>query len=138
MRRANPTLTIRQPPERPTLVYDGTCRFCRCQVERWKQRTGAAVDYLASNTAEIANRFPEIPSDDFDQSVQFIDTDGRVSRGAHGVLKLFTWDGRPDWRLALYERSRWFAAMMELGYRLVATQRGWLSRLSPCARRTKP
>ena len=30
-------------PEKPLLVYDGDCSFCRLWVERWKATTGNQV-----------------------------------------------------------------------------------------------
>lgn len=119
------------------MVYDGQCGFCICQVERWKDRTGNRIDYLPSNAPEVCQRFPEIPPSSFHESLQLIDTDGRVYRGAHGAVKALTLRGKSSWLLKLYERSRGCSALMEFGYRFIARNRAVLSRISPCARRIK-
>jgi len=130
-------LRVHQPPSRPTLIYDGNCRFCRCQVERWKRKTGSAVAYVASNTPEVRHRFAGIPQERFERSLQFVTTDGWVYAGAHGVLKALTIVGKGHWLLRLYEGSRLASGCLEFGYRAVADNRGLLSRLSLCARRLK-
>jgi predicted DCC family thiol-disulfide oxidoreductase YuxK len=137
MGRTKHKQTVRKLPDRPTLVYDGRCGFCLCHVQRWKRLTGDAVDHVASASPEIAERFPEIPRDQLNRSLHFIDTDGHVYPGAYGALKALSHANPRDWRLKLYENSRLCAGLMECGYRLVAANRGLLSRLSPCARRMR-
>jgi predicted DCC family thiol-disulfide oxidoreductase YuxK len=137
MDQAKPRQTVGNHPDRPILVYDGKCGFCICHVRRWKRRTGDALDHIASAAPEMANRFPEIPAAQLQQALHFIDTDGHVYPGAHGALKALSHARPRDWRLKLYEKSRLCAGLMEFGYRLVASNRGLLSRLSPCARRLK-
>jgi len=33
------------PADRPVLVFDGDCGFCRFWIERWRGATGGKVDY---------------------------------------------------------------------------------------------
>ena len=44
--------------EKPTLIFDGKCGFCRIWIEYWKQLTGDTVDYAASQDSR-----PGLPSD---------------------------------------------------------------------------
>ena len=37
--------TTSQPPQKPTLAFDGECNFCRVWVDRWKEHTGDQVHY---------------------------------------------------------------------------------------------
>jgi predicted DCC family thiol-disulfide oxidoreductase YuxK len=120
---------------RPTLIYDGQCRFCICQVQRARRLTGDAVEYLAAGASETARRFPEFPSARLERSLQFILPNGEVYEGAYGVLRLLGEAGRFRRLLWLYERSGACAALLEWGYRRVAGNRGWLGRVVPCSRR---
>lgn len=117
---------------KPTLVYDGDCRFCTRWVARWKHLTGAAVDYAPS--AEAARRFPKVPAEAFARAVQFIDADGTVAEGAAAVYKALE---RAPWpaplAAAAYRRAPGFAAVSEAVYGAVARNRehastltGWL------------
>lgn len=126
-------LCVKQAPMRPTLIYDGQCRFCICQVQRARRLTGDAVEYVASGASETAWRFPELTSARLQRSLQFILPDGEVYEGAHGVLRLLSEAGRFRRLLWLYERSRPCAALLEWGYRWVAGNRGWLGRVVPCS-----
>ncbi len=58
---------VERPPERPLGVFDGDCGFCRLWIARWKARTGPKVDYAPSQ--EVAERFPEIPKEQFARGI---------------------------------------------------------------------
>src|SRR5215210_3823338 len=73
------------PPAKPLVVFDGDCRFCRRWIERWREMTEGAVEYEPYQ--EAASRFPEIPRENFEESLHFIATDGIVSRGAEAVFR---------------------------------------------------
>lgn len=74
--------------KRPLFVFDGECRFCRKWVARWRDVTGDAVEFTPFQDGvpeEIKN--PE-------RAVAFIESDGRISRGAEAVLRLLApWRG---------------------------------------------
>jgi hypothetical protein len=65
---------VSNAPAKPLLIWDGDCYFCRLWIERWREVTAGQVEYSASR--EVAGRFPEIPSDEFDRSVVLIEPDG--------------------------------------------------------------
>src|SRR5882762_1134653 len=76
-RGMNTGIRVADPPaERPLLIFDGDCGFCRLWINRWQQMTRQTVAYAASQ--EAAAHFPEIPADLYARSVVFIDTDGSV------------------------------------------------------------
>ena len=56
--RVNPS-TDRHSTDRPLLIYDGECSFCRFWVDDWKDLTGDRVAYAPFQ--EVADQFPEIP-----------------------------------------------------------------------------
>jgi len=109
--------SVRDAPSKPLLIFDGNCHFCRRWIERWRELTGGAVEYASSQ--EVARRFPEIPPEAFDKSVQFIQTDGTVYSGAEAVIRSL---GR-KWMIWCYERLPGFAPITETAYGLVARNR---------------
>ena len=117
------------PPSRPLLVFDGDCGFCRFWIARWRHLTGDAVDYEPFQNPDLADRFPEIPRERYLRSVQFLETDGRVSEGAEAVSRLLAAAGRraPWW---IYRHVPGAAPLGERGYRLVAEHRGFGSKLT--------
>ena len=120
-------IRVAAPPERPLLIFDGDCGFCRMWIARWRSITGPKVDYAPSQ--EVGARFPEIPGEAFRKSVQLVLPDGRVLPGAHGVFATLAEAGRRG-GLRAYERLPGFAPLTEGAYRLVASHRGAASRVT--------
>ncbi|HYK42368.1 MAG TPA: lipase maturation factor family protein [Thermoanaerobaculia bacterium] len=112
---------VAAPPERPLLIFDGDCGFCRMWIARWRSVTGPRVDYAPSQ--EVAGRFPEIPAEAFRRSVQLVLPDGAVLQGARAVFAALSVAGRTG-ALRAYERVPGFAPLSEAGYALVARNRG--------------
>ncbi|MEY2563957.1 MAG: hypothetical protein QOH88_2150 [Verrucomicrobiota bacterium] len=112
-----PHRTVRDAPSKPLLIFDGNCHFCRRWIERWRELTDGGVEYAPSQ--EVAGRFPEIPAEAFDKSVQFVHTDGTVYSGAEAVIRSL---GR-KWMIWCYERMPGFAPITETAYGLVARNR---------------
>src|SRR5436190_1544386 len=114
------------PPNRPVLVFDGDCSFCRFWIARWRHHTGGIVDYEPFQSADIAQRFPDIPRDRFAHAVQLIEIDGRVSEGAEAVLRALALGGHraPLWT---YEHIPGVALVSEGVYRTIAGHRRFWS-----------
>ena len=123
-------------PDKPLLIYDGDCGFCRYVVERWRHRTGTSVDYAPFQ--EVAARFPDIPAEAWEQSVQLVLPTGERYEGAEAVFRTLALAPRRGWCLALYRRVPGFAPVAERVYALVSRNRHrispWLSRLWDPAR----
>ena len=115
-------------PSRPLLVYDGACNFCRRWIERWRARTGSAVDYEPYQ--EAAGRYPAIAEETFKQSVVLILPDGTMVTGARAVLATLTLAGKGRWSMALYERVPGFAPAAEMAYGFIARNRYAASRVT--------
>ncbi len=114
--------------ERPLLVFDGDCSFCRAWVNYWKQRTGDKVGYAPYQ--EIGERFG-IKREEFAAAVKLITPDGEVRSGAHAVFKLLDLVPAKRWMLWLYLQVPLFALLAEAVYRLVARHRSfgyWVTR----------
>lgn len=119
---------VASPPDRPTLIYDGDCGFCRYWVGRWRGATRDRVDYLTSQVA--AGRFPEIPPGDLQASVHLVSPEGSVSSGALAVFQaLATVKGRGI-PLLIYRSVPGAAALCESFYRFVADRRVLFSALT--------
>jgi len=116
-------------PAKPLLIYDGECRFCCRWIGAWKAVTGERVEYITSQSAGA--RFPQIPAEEFQRSVQWVGEDGSICSGAEAVfsaLSTATWRGRAA--LALYRRVPVFSRAAEALYNAVSTHRGFFSRLT--------
>lgn len=112
---------------KPFLIFDGDCGFCRFSVEYWRQLTGDRVDYAPFQ--DEAERFPEIPREQFQRAVQFIEPSGRVSSAAEAVFRLASLVPGYAWLLWLYQSVPGFAPLSEFAYRLVAGHRSFFDRL---------
>jgi predicted DCC family thiol-disulfide oxidoreductase YuxK len=121
---------VASPPSKPVLIYDGDCDFCWLWIRRWQQSTGEAIDYLPSQDAGVATRFPELAREDLDTSVQLVDRDGQVYGGAQAVFRALATG--PGWRLPhrAYEASTVFAKTTEAAYRVVSHHRNVFLRLT--------
>lgn len=117
-----------QSREKPLVIYDGQCGFCRRSIEGWRAGTGERVDYAPSQ--EVANQFPEIPAEEFEGSVQFIDVDGRRFSGAEAVFRVASLIPGRGWWLAAYRRVPGFAPVSRAVYRWIAAHRSTVSSIS--------
>nr|MBA3609743.1 lipase maturation factor family protein [Chthoniobacterales bacterium] len=111
---------VANPPAKPLLVYDGDCGFCKLWIARWQEETGNAVDYQPLQ--EAAERFPEVPREEFERAVKLIEPDGSVRSGAAAVYGSLGAGGQllNCWS---YDHVPGFAAASELGYRFIASHR---------------
>jgi predicted DCC family thiol-disulfide oxidoreductase YuxK len=123
-------IRVAAPPEKPLLVYDGECGFCRLWIHRWECATGERIDYLPSQDQQIAQRFPEISRAEFDSSVQLIEPDGSVHHGAEAVFQSLAHNPDYHWILDLYRAFPLFARVTEWSYRVVANHRVFFSRVT--------
>src|ERR1700722_183690 len=66
-------------PQRPLLVFDGDCSFCKMWVGYWQSLTRDRVEYLPYQT--VKDRFPEVPLSAFQSAVQFFEDGKRYMAG---------------------------------------------------------
>jgi len=114
--------------EKPLLVYDGTCGFCKRWIARWQGDLGDRVDVAPSQ--EVASRFPEIPPSAFAEAVHLIEPDGTRSRGAEAVFRARAMAPGHGAGLWAYETVPGFRASSEACYRFVASHRPFFSRMT--------
>ena len=117
-------------PVKPLLIYDGDCNFCKFWVARWQRSTAGCVEYIASQDPRVAQQFPELPREIFQNSIQFIETDGRVYSGAEAVFRSLTYSAFRGWPLWIYEHVPGVAPVTEWAYHFVAQRREGFSFLT--------
>lgn len=121
---------VQSPPSKPLLLFDGDCRFCTLWVRRWQQIIGERADYAPFQSADVATRFPELPTEQLAAAAHLIEPDGAVSRGAEAVFRALALNPRhARWR-RWYESSPAFSRLAEAAYRFVAEHRTLFSALT--------
>jgi lipase maturation factor 1 len=118
-------LRVSNPPPKPLIIWDGQCHFCRRWIERWREITLGAVDYATSQ--ESAERFPEIPREQFERSVIYIETDGAVYCGAEAVFRSLRCRSSKRWMAWSYQHVPGFAPLSESLYKIIACNRRFAS-----------
>jgi len=113
--------------DKPILIFDGECEFCRHWVLRWQAKTGDRVDYAPSQ--EAAASFPQIPRETFAGSLVLVDTEGNFYSGSEAVFRALAAAGKkgPLW---CYQKIPGWAPLTQWWYRRVANRRSLISRLS--------
>jgi lipase maturation factor 1 len=119
---------VKNKPELPLLIYDGDCGICRLWVDYWKSLTGDRVRYAPFQ--KVIVDFPEIPPEHFKNFVHLITPTGELFRGAEAVFRLLTYIPGQSWPLWLYMRIPGFSFMSEAVYRLFASRRSLLYRVT--------
>jgi len=118
-------LHVSNLPPKPLIIWDGDCHFCRRWIERWREITRGVVDYATSQ--ESAERFPEIPREQFERSVIYIETDGAVYSGAEAVFRSLRCRSSKKWLAWSYDRLPAFAPVSESLYRIISRNRRFAS-----------
>jgi len=68
----------RETNQRPLLIFDGDCGFCRAWVEYWKSLTGERVRYAPFQ--EVGEQFPQVSREEFVSAVKLILPDGKMRK----------------------------------------------------------
>src|SRR6266567_3299575 len=113
---------VANPPTKPLLIWDGECHFCKLWIERWREITAGKVDYATYQ--EVADRFPEIPRDEFRRAMAFIEPDGEAFLAAEAVYRSLGYRSSRKWLAWSYDHVPGFAAISEIAYKFVAHHRG--------------
>jgi len=116
------------PANVPMLVFDGDCGFCRIWIGYCKRLTGDTVAYAPYQ--EVAERFPQVPPDNFRRAVQLILTDGESLSGAQAVFRSLACVPGYAWMLWAYHNAAGFAAVSEWIYTRIAGHRTLLYRVT--------
>ena len=121
-------LRVSNPPPKALLIWDGDCDFCRLWIERWREMTAGKVDYTTYQ--EAANRFPEIPPNEFDRSLVLIQPDGTVVFAAEAACRSLANRRSREWLGWTYDHVPGFSAASETGYAFIARHRKFASTIT--------
>jgi predicted DCC family thiol-disulfide oxidoreductase YuxK len=113
--------------DRPVMLYDGDCIFCKRWIARWAQLTQNKVLYLTYQ--ESLTEFPQLSQEDCQSAIQFIEPDGKIYSAAEGVLRSLRYTKHYGWLYKLYQRSSLFESIAETLYRWVARHRDFFTRI---------
>lgn len=127
---ASPVRSVQTTPDIPVMVFDGDCRFCRMWIERWRQRVGDQVKFVPFQDPWVKETFPDLPQEQCEKSVQFIDTAGQVNTGARAAFQCLAAGGRFSLGWWAYAHVPGFAPASEMAYRFVAGHRQGFSFLT--------
>ena len=116
---------VSNPPPKPLLIWDGDCDFCRLWIERWREMTAGKVDYVTYQ--ETADRFPEIPRNEFNRALVLIQPDGTTFFAAGAVYRSLAYRRSRKWLAWSYDHVPGFSQVSEAGYGLIARHRKFTS-----------
>src|SRR5438477_865277 len=114
-------LRVSNPPLKPLMIWDGECHLCRRWIERWREITEGQIDYATYQ--EAADRFPEIPLEQFKRAIAFIQPDGKTFFAAEAVYRSLACRSSRKWLPWCYDHVLGFAAISEIGYSFIARHR---------------
>ncbi len=115
---------MQEQNNKPLLVYDGDCDFCKYWITQWQHITQDRIKYVPYQ--QIASEFPNIPLSSFQSSIKLIHTDGQVHSGAEAVFRAL------NNRILLwcYTKLKLFSVICEVSYRIIANNRSLFSALT--------
>jgi len=115
------------PWDKPVLLWDGDCGFCRRWVARWRGQTLGRVEFRPYQEAE--NLPVELTHDVLQRKVHLIEPNREVSAGAEAIMRVMAHGGHRT-GLWMYRTVPSFSAASECVYRIVAENRMFASKLT--------
>ena len=114
--------------DRPLLIFDGDCGFCRYCVEYARRLTGEQVRYEPYQS--VADQFDDISRADLQRSIYLIEPDGGRSSGAEAAFRTLAMaPEHGSWRWC-YEHISGFGTLTEALYTFVSQRRVFFHHLS--------
>ncbi|WP_081209994.1 thiol-disulfide oxidoreductase DCC family protein [Salegentibacter sediminis] len=115
------------PPKKPTMVWDGTCGFCKFWKTRWQLKTKAKLRFVTYQ--EEAGEFPDIPEKEFKKASRLIEPDGRVYSGPDSAYRSLYYTGDEKWH-HWYQQYSWFEKLSDEAYNHIAKNRDFYFKLT--------
>ncbi len=112
---------IKEFEKRPLFIYDGECEFCIKWVRKFKAMTGKFITFIPLQ--DIPVNYEYIAQAACLKSVQYIDVDNRICKGAEAVFQLFHTAKKGSFLLSCYRRIPIFRFLTEYLYSLAAKNR---------------
>ena len=124
-------IAVERLPDRPLLLFDGDCGFCRFWVARWRAATRGRVDFAPAQ--QEGSRFPQVTEQAWKHAVQLVTPEGAAYGGAEAVFRTLACVPEHRWMLAAYRHVPGARLVSETAYRLVADHREFFSKLTQLA-----
>lgn len=118
----------RNKPEKPMMIWDGNCGFCKYWILIWKSKT-TEVDY--QTLQDVAGQFPEIPLKEFKKASRFIDADGKIYSGPDSAFMSMWYFKNPKkhWH-RWYMNSSLFQSLSDHSYNFIAKNRSLMMKVT--------
>ncbi|AWV88930.1 thiol-disulfide oxidoreductase DCC family protein [Bradymonas sediminis] len=114
--------------DRPALLWDGKCGFCKRALGHIIAQAGDRIRYVSYQS--FMPYFPEFREEDLAREIHFVEPDGSVYRGAAAIFRALSMRPQGSYLMGIYRRSAVFAGLSEWGYRRVARNRQFASRVA--------
>tara|TARA_A100000171_G_scaffold53065_1_gene76081 strand:+ start:1174 stop:1656 length:483 start_codon:yes stop_codon:yes gene_type:complete len=109
------------PEDKPILVWDGECGFCKYWVTRWKEITGDKITF--ETYQEVAYNFPDIPVKEFKKASRLITLEGTVHSGPDSAyMSYYIANNASPWH-RWYRDFKWFQKLSDHSYNYIAKNR---------------
>ncbi|MDQ8181094.1 DCC1-like thiol-disulfide oxidoreductase family protein [Pelagicoccus sp. SDUM812005] len=112
--------------ERPLLVWDGDCGFCKRCVRTWRRWTKGAIDDCTYQSGGYPKTGPYRP--DFQKRIYLFEPNGYIYSGAAAAFRSLQ-SARLRFLDRWYRSSPRFAALSERAYAFVAKHRSAFSKV---------
>ncbi|MDA9312893.1 DUF393 domain-containing protein [Vicingaceae bacterium] len=116
------------PGERPLMVFDGNCGFCKYWVIRWKKISGLEVDYKPYQ--KVAKNFKDISEQHFKEAVRYIDLEGNVFTGPDAAYITYFNKNKVKFLHLWYIEKTWFRNLSDFAYQFIADHRDTMSKIT--------
>ena len=116
------------PKDKPVMVWDGNCGFCRYWVTRWSRFTGEKIYYEPYQ--EAAPTFPDIDEKHFKKASRLIETDGSIYSGPRSAYRTFTYGSSWAFLDRWYEKYSWFEKLSDALYVRIERNRSFLFKVT--------
>ena len=120
--------TAYPPKQKPMMVYDGNCGFCKYWVVKWMKITKLSVDYRSFQ--EVAERYKDIPTEYFRSAVRYIDVDGKIISGPDAAYVAYYTQNKVTFLHQWYVKGKWFMKLSDSAYQWIADHRSFMSKMS--------
>lgn len=114
-------LIMKKFEKRPLLIYDGECEFCIKWARKFKAMTGKFITFIPLQYLPVDYEY--VTRAACLKSVQYIDGNNRVSKGAEAVFQLFHTAKKGSFLFTCYRRIPIFRVFTEFIYSWVARNR---------------
>lgn len=125
--KATQTTSFR-PGNKPLIVWDGNCGFCKYWILKWKVLTQDKIAFATYQ--EIVPQLEDMEEQTFRNAVQLIMPDGTVYGGAAAAFKSMAIGANFNLFDTLYSQLALFRKVSDWGYQWIADHRPFMYKLS--------